>query len=144
MDAQGHDFLKSVGEVPDLYAAAHGNLDFATGVTVVGCVVGRSGEELFLALEDGTTFAIPFDGIVGNLTPIDEPNHSLPGLAVAVRLKRGSRVTSAKVLEVGKDITEPEHNSRETLACPPQCTSPVQCGVGCCCDGKKCQGRSCV
>ena len=144
MDAQGHEFFNSLGKVPDPYAAAQSGVDFADGVTVIGGAVGQSGKELFLALEDGTTLSVPLDAIVGNPKPLDEPNYGVPGLAVAVRLKRGSRITSVRILEVGRDITAPEYGSRSILACPSQCTSPVTCGTGCCCGGKRCQGRSCV
>jgi len=78
------------------------------------------------------------------LSAVDEPNYSLPGTTVAVRLKHGSKVVSTRVLEVGKDIVEPEVGKSALADCPSQCTQPQVCGDGCCCGGKVCRGRSCV
>jgi|LakMenE18May11ns_1017448.scaffolds.fasta_scaffold9929305_4 hypothetical protein len=120
--------------------AALAQSDFAGGVTLTGGLVSRGDAEIHLMDQNGQAFAIPESGIV-SISAIEEQNSQVPGEHVAVRIKNGTRVVLARVLEVGKDIV-PAIPYTSLLACPSQCTQPQQCTRGCCCDGKKCQGES--
>lgn len=114
-------------------------------IPIDGSIVAQDGVTLSISVGDATILRIRIADVVSiKALPNDEVQDDLiaSGIPARVAVKVDAEVVMERILRIGKELTAPETGS--IRACPPQCTSPVQCGAGCCCGGKKCRGRSCV